>query len=311
MIKVGTRVHCILYGGKDGVVYKVHGEQRPETIRSVMGGAVTMGGNAHFDIVWERGTVSLKIPESILCGSVQWRVLDGLASEHEIQQMLEFVEQETDRKNAEEIARAAQFSADKARLIAENPKLEVVTSDGKYYVTTTKNLRTSLKLQFPGCKFSVRRDGNSVSICWTDGPTASEVDEVAQKFKSGHFDGMQDIYEYTETPWTSAFGSVKYIHTSREKSQAFKERMIDILFVAIPSNMTDFSRDFLMDVANGKSSGWVNIPHLDISLNDALAVLGACWNADNNSFVKSARGFVRNGWLVDFAIDRMHEQVAA
>ena len=29
MRQIGTRVHSILYGGRTGVVYAIHGEQRP------------------------------------------------------------------------------------------------------------------------------------------------------------------------------------------------------------------------------------------------------------------------------------------
>lgn len=38
----------------------------------------------------------------------------------------------------------------------------------------------------------------------------SEV-EVAFKYEAGHFNGMEDIYEYSRTPWSEVFGSVKFI----------------------------------------------------------------------------------------------------
>lgn len=29
IVEVGQRVHSILYGGRNGIVYAIHGEQRP------------------------------------------------------------------------------------------------------------------------------------------------------------------------------------------------------------------------------------------------------------------------------------------
>ena len=42
LLQIGARVHCTLYGGKDGTIYAIHGEQRPETVRTI-GGAMTTG----------------------------------------------------------------------------------------------------------------------------------------------------------------------------------------------------------------------------------------------------------------------------
>src|SRR5258708_40242685 len=105
-LTVGTRVHCILYGGKDGVVYAIHGEQRPETVRGIAS-AITTGGNAYFDIVWENGTESLQIPESIIRG-VQWKILPGIADAAEIRTMRVYAAQEKERREKaaqEELAR--------------------------------------------------------------------------------------------------------------------------------------------------------------------------------------------------------------
>lgn len=52
---VGTRIHCILYGGMDGIVYEIVGEQRPETIAK-LGGVGVMDGNADFRIVFNRAS---------------------------------------------------------------------------------------------------------------------------------------------------------------------------------------------------------------------------------------------------------------
>src|SRR5882724_732996 len=100
---VGTRVHCILYGGKDGVVYAIHGEQKPETVTS-FSAVVMMGGNATFDIVWENGTESPGLPEAII-HSVQWRILPGVANLEEIKAMREQAASEQLRRETEDRVR--------------------------------------------------------------------------------------------------------------------------------------------------------------------------------------------------------------
>jgi hypothetical protein len=81
-----------------------------------------------------------------------------------------------------------------------------------------------LKAAFPGVKFSVKSDsfsmGDSVDVSWTDGPTAAEVDAITGKFSAGSFNGMDDSYEYSRSPWGEIFGSSKYVNTSRSLSDA-------------------------------------------------------------------------------------------
>jgi hypothetical protein len=85
VLSIGSRVHCILYGGRDGVIFNIRGEQRPETCQS--NSIILSGGKAEFDIVWENGTESLRTPEALVRGGVQWRVLDGIATADEIAAM--------------------------------------------------------------------------------------------------------------------------------------------------------------------------------------------------------------------------------
>ena len=67
-----------------------------------------------------------------------------------------------------------------------------------------KAIRKELKAAFPGVKFSVRSDnyagGSSVHVTWDD-PAADQktVDEIIGKYQYGHFNGMDDIYEYSNT----------------------------------------------------------------------------------------------------------------
>lgn len=64
-----------------------------------------------------------------------------------------------------------------------------------------KLIRKELKAAFPDVKFSVTSEGysmgDSVSIGWTNGPTAQQIRDISDKYKKGHFDGMTDCYDYS------------------------------------------------------------------------------------------------------------------
>lgn len=74
-------------------------------------------------------------------------------------------------------------------------------------------IREELKTAFPNVKFAIRSRsfsmGNSVDIDWTDGPLVSEVEKVTGKYQYGHFDGMNDIYEYSNK--NSDLPQAKYV----------------------------------------------------------------------------------------------------
>lgn len=92
---------------------------------------------------------------------------------------------------------------------------------------TAKKVRAELKRNFPNTKFSVRSKaysgGSSVNVEWTDLPVAEDVNYILARFKSGHFDGMQDLYidgayEYEGKLYVGA----KYIHGSRNLSPEYR-----------------------------------------------------------------------------------------
>jgi hypothetical protein len=89
-----------------------------------------------------------------------------------------------------------------------------------------KMIRKELKNSFPEIKFSVRSSAfsmcTSVDIEWTDGPASCQVDEVVKKYQYGHFDGMNDTYEYSNL--RDDLTQVKYVMTQRTLSEkAVKE----------------------------------------------------------------------------------------
>jgi hypothetical protein len=225
LLTVGSRVHCILYGGKDGVVYAIHGQQIPGTCES-FGGIGVMGGLADFDIVWENGTESRRIPESLVRCSVQWEVLDGVASAEEIQAMRDAATRETERRAEEQKAKAEKFAADVAALRADRKYshlAQIQKGEYKSAAFAAANLRQELKDAFPGVKFSVRSSsfsgGDSIDVGWNCGPTTAEVRRIADKYRAGSFDGMDDLYTYESRAWTTVFGDAKYVSCQRSVPQ--------------------------------------------------------------------------------------------
>lgn len=219
-VQIGTRIHCILYGGRDGVVYAIHGTQSPESVRSI-GGFMQTGGRADFDIVFDNGTESKRLPECILRG-VQWRIYEEIATSEEIADMLIFSTTEDIRKRNEAEDAARKFAADVATLRV-NPKYSKLTQAGHDHgggKLVAANLRIELKATFPGIKFSIRSDYNSVRLAWTDGPTTEQVKAITGKYEGGHFDGMDDSYHHSKSPFTEVYGSAQYIFENRAYSLA-------------------------------------------------------------------------------------------
>lgn len=89
-------------------------------------------------------------------------------------------------------------------------------------------IRKELKTAFPGIKFSVRSasDGYSskVDIDWIDGPTAEKVNEIVSKYKQGHFDGMTDCYEFSNS--RDDIPQVSYVFTNRELSDELRAELV-------------------------------------------------------------------------------------
>jgi hypothetical protein len=81
-------------------------------------------------------------------------------------------------------------------------------------------IREELKNVFPGVKFSVKSDnfsmGNSVHVSYIDGPTTDQVDQIIGKYQYGHFNGMEDIYEYSNS--REDIPQAKYVSSHRKIS---------------------------------------------------------------------------------------------
>lgn len=224
-LSLGQRLHCILYGGRDGIIVAIHGTQSPSAIREH--GIMVSGGTATFDIVWDDNTESHRTPEAII-HSVQWRIYEEIASPAEIaaakaRAALHLAQAETAKQQASEHRRRL-----RAALPDAHPDLETGT-DSHSGTLAARNIRRQLKSAFPGIKFSVRkRHHGSITISWTDGPTGKQVGAITAPFITGHFDGMEDIYKNDDSNvWPDVFGGARHIDTDRSHSDDLLTRAID------------------------------------------------------------------------------------
>lgn len=146
---------------------------------------------------------------------------EPLATDEEINQAIErankFLKEKEEEKKREEEERkiAREEVIKKYDKIFDRP-------DGKYRtdaVLVAKHIRKELSIEFPGQKFSVRKDGySSIYVSWNDGPTEDEVEEVIGKHQRccAPDKWNDDIWNYTDTAFTSVFGGVDYLFFHRE-----------------------------------------------------------------------------------------------
>lgn len=106
-------------------------------------------------------------------------------------------------------------------------------------------IREELAKVFPGVKFKVTSQnfagGDSVHISWTDGPLSSQVEEVTGKYQYGHFNGMEDLYEYSNS--REDIPQTKYVSESRSMSEetcTIVEASAEELYQADPERMANY-----------------------------------------------------------------------
>lgn len=243
-MKLGQRVHCILYGGKDGVIAGIHGALDPDSC-AALGAIGVTGGNATIDVIWDDGTTS-HVPEALIRRSVQWQLYDEVWSASQIEESRQRMLAEGARKEREAAEKALAMQQAKDDLVKRYPMLltpEAEPLDGKRAVA---NVRRLLKLSWPKTKFSVRQSHGSVRIEWRDGPTADQVSAVSRQFEAGRFDGMSDSFEYHTTAWNSLFGSLQYVNQARVHSDITLRRAVDALWANLP-NLRDIPKPTQVD----------------------------------------------------------------
>lgn len=111
------------------------------------------------------------------------------------------------------------------------------------HAETAKAIRKELKANFPNTKFKVTSSifagGNAVHIDWTDGEPIKEVERITNKYQYGSFDGMIDLYEYTNS--REDIPQVKYVQCQRtlseEKIKEFKAEYNNNYSEKLPENL--------------------------------------------------------------------------
>lgn len=83
-------------------------------------------------------------------------------------------------------------------------------------------IKKDLQAKYPLIKFAVKSDMYSVRACWTDGPTAHDVEQVMNPYTNGTFDGMTDCFNYAKSAKPV---SVNYVFADREYSAAARDNM--------------------------------------------------------------------------------------
>jgi hypothetical protein len=295
---IGSRVFCGLYGGRHGIIVAIYGEQRPETMRSI--GVVSLGGNAEFDVVFDDYSKSHRVPESIIHG-VQWQILDSdkhpAATTEEIALLMAQVaiHEANEKAKAEEASRA--FAREVEQLRQDYPKLHQMGKDLHSREAAVKNIRLLLKQHWPGIKFSVRQDRgvDAISVGWTDGPTERAVEEITNKFRSGSFNGMEDIYEYSRSPWTTVFGGVQYITGGRDLSLRIQQHAIDTLWKIFPENLKGIEKP------TPETLNWrMRVPDLNLDVMEAVNTLSAAWCDIQETWIQGKSQ--ANRFLIEYAM---------
>ena len=143
------------------------------------------------------------------------------ATDEEIAQAIEraneFIKEREEEKNRaeEESKRAREEVLKKYGAIFDQPSGKYMTDA----VLVAKHIRQDLATSFPGHKFSVRKtDYSTINIEWKDGPTREEVEQIAGKHQLNCTRDRwnDDLWDYTDTAFTSVFGGVKYLFYYRE-----------------------------------------------------------------------------------------------
>ncbi|WP_146126561.1 LPD29 domain-containing protein [Burkholderia multivorans] len=242
LVSVGQRIHSILYGGRDGIVYAIHGEQHPETVQS-LAHVVMRGGGAEFDIVFDNGTMSYRLPECILRG-VQWRIYADIATADDIAAALANAAT-TQAHKAAQVSEAKQRDDDERAHLAKADAYRHLKQGTDVYSgkLAAANMRIELKRAFPGVKFSVRMTYHgAVSVCWTDGPRQAKVDAICRKYKAGRFNSMEDSYEHATQPWHHVFGGLEYLSVSRDESAALVAQAIEAVYAEYADKLASVSK---------------------------------------------------------------------
>ena len=116
----------------------------------------------------------------------------------------------------------------------------------------SRTIKSILKKEYPNIKFSVKSsnyaNGSSVDVCWFDGVPEKELDAFLNQFQQGHFDGMIDLYEYSNT---KNMPQAKFVFgkrtVSKEKQEIIKKQLAELMNIE-NSDYAVIPKDFMVNV---------------------------------------------------------------
>lgn len=137
------------------------------------------------------------------------------------------------------------------------------------HAATAQAIRTTLKQAWPRVTFRVRSksfsNGDSVHVDWTDGPTSEAVNALIRQYQEGHFDGMIDLYEYSNR--RDDIPQTKFVQAQRDMSAEAQRAIVDYLNRTMYGyNLRLIEREYRgrtwleidpsSDAPRGNNSGW-------------------------------------------------------
>jgi ribosomal protein S28E/S33 len=156
------------------------------------------------------------------------KVYRGTAANH-----IEYVNYRTEQRRSEVIQRYKDNYENGLKWKAEQKEKNKGKSSS--HAAASAAIKAELLKNFPTVKFSVTSEsfsmGNSVHISWKDGPKTEEVKAISGKYQYGHFNGMDDIYENTNS--RDDIPQAKYVSESRSmsaESEGILKPIADALF---------------------------------------------------------------------------------
>jgi hypothetical protein len=261
---IGTRLACKSNG--PGIVYAICGELLQDAACAAQD--LTHGG-ATLDIVFEQGMIARDVPEMFI-RRTGWEIHKEVVSPEDIAQALAVAACATASKLA---AGAEQLAIDRAY----NAEIERLSTAPEYHhldqgndphsgILAARNIRTALKLVFPGTRFSVRRKAyGNVTVNWKDGPCSEQVEAVVRRYRAGRYNANAGAYEYSRQPWAAVFGAAKYINVVREESEELVEKAIDALFTRCAASLVGIAKPAASTYKGGGLCG-IEVPGFDLDL---------------------------------------------
>jgi hypothetical protein len=212
LLVVGRRFYVNGPYGGPAMIVAVYGEPGLVPVGRI-GGIVYHGGSATFDVVYDSGRMSCKLPESIIGSGAPYIMSEEVASAEEVAEALAAAAIFKASEAAKAAAAAAAFAAAKEAAKAAGLALGLVPEaefKGRG-CAAAYNLRRELKAA--GIKVvSLRSDGyDAIRVKLADAADLPAAKVICGKYEAGHFDGMTDCYDYDPSAWGAVFGDVRYV----------------------------------------------------------------------------------------------------